>query len=128
MVQQLERHFETYVRGVRREVNRAIGRMVGTMLVAFVIVAAGGSAALTAVVYALNQTPGQPLAIVSYILLAVAALAIGMAAGAFFLIAAVLRGLVLAGRFVLDEIARGEREVAHALPGIPGSRSSAPER
>ncbi len=128
MVQQLEKYFDAYAQGLRREVRREARRMARTVAIAFVIVAAGGAAALTVIIYALSQTPAQPLAIVSYIMLAIAAIAVAVAAGAFYMIFAVVRGIERAGRFVLDEIARGERELVHALPVVPGERRSTPER
>jgi hypothetical protein len=124
MVQQLERYFDAYAQRLRHEVRREVGRMVSTIAIAFAIVAVGGGVGLTVIIYALSQSPSQPLAIISYIMVAIAAIAVAVAAGAFYLIFAVVRGFERAGRFVLDEIARGERELAHALPVVPGERRS----
>jgi hypothetical protein len=119
MVQELERRVDIYLRGLRQEVRRSVASMLRVALVAFVIVAVGGGVALTAIVYALNQDPGRPLAILSYIVLAVAALAIAAAAAAFYLSFAVVRGIERAARFMLDEVVRGERDLAHVIPGLP---------
>jgi hypothetical protein len=119
MVQELERHVEAYLQGLRREVRHSISGMARTALIAFAIVILGGGAGLTAIIYAINQNPTQPLAIVSYVVLAVAALAIAVAAAGFYLSFAVVRGIERAARYMLEEVARGERELAHVIPGLP---------
>ena len=119
MVQELERRVEAYLQGLRREVRQSVSSMVRTALIAFVIVAVGGGAALTVIIYAINQNPTRPLAILSYVVLAIAALAIAVAAAAFYLSFAVVRGIERAARYMLEEVARGERELAHVVPGLP---------
>src|SRR5260221_13245013 len=89
----LERHVETFLLTWRREIRRVVWRIVRAGLVAggtfFVI----GGVVLTGIILTLRQSPVHPLALVSYTVLLLAAVATAMAATAFALGAAVVRGI-----------------------------------
>jgi len=128
VVEMLERHVETFLLTWRREIRRVVWRIVRAGLVAggtfFVI----GGVVLTGIILTLRQSPVHPLALVSYTVLLLAAVATAMAATAFALSAAVMRGIERAAHQVLAEARRIETEVtksaARAVAGVGESSRS----
>jgi hypothetical protein len=115
----LEQHITAFLGALRHEVARAIWRMVRAGIAAFAAVLVVGGIALTAAIYGLGQTPWQPLALLSYAMLGLAALSVAAAATALYLSLAVLRGIDRAAKRVLLEMRRAEGQVARVVQSSP---------
>lgn len=127
MVDLLEHHVDAYVRALRREVTQSIWRILRTGLITVLAVLLGGGAVLTAVIYELGKTPWQPLALLSYATLVLAALAAAAAAIALHLSFSILRGIERAAKYVVEELRRAEGELVHSVTSAPHAPSGAPQ-
>ena len=120
MVDQLEQHLTRFLLSWRREVVRAIWGLVRAALIAFLVVAIAGGTGVTVLIYALGKEPFQPLSLLVYATMGVAALATAAMTASIYFSVAVLRGIERAARTVVAEARNVETELSHALS--PGPR------
>lgn len=124
MADALEQHVTRFLLAWRREVVRAVWGLLRAALLAFLTVLILGGAVVTFVLYNLGMTPFQPVAVLVFAMLAVAALAMAAMTASLYFSLAVLRGIENAGRTIIEEARHLEGEIVHAIPGGPPSRRS----
>ena len=119
MADQLEQHVTQFLLAWRREVVRAVWGLMRAALLAFVVVAIIGGVAITYVLYSLHIGPFQPVGLLVYAMLLVAALAVAAMTASLYFSVGVLRGIERAGRAIVDEARHFEGEVIHSVRGGP---------
>lgn len=132
MEQLLRQHLERFIGGMFRQIRRTIWRVLRTGLIAFILWVLAGGVVLTLLILGLGASPGAPLALVSYVSVALAGLAVAIAAMAVHVCVAALRGIERAARDAIDEVGRLEGTLARTVTstisphppgdGAPGGR------
>lgn len=119
MADALEQHVTRFLLAWRREVVRAVWGLLRAALIAFLTVVVVGGAVVTYVLYNLGMQPMQPVALLVYAMLAVAALATAAMTASLYFSLAVLRGIESAGRKIIQEARHLEGEVLHSVAAGP---------
>jgi hypothetical protein len=117
MADQLEQHVTQFLLAWRREVVRAVWGLLRAALIAFLAVAVIGGVVIAFVLNNLDIGTFQPVGMLVYAMLIVAALAVAAMTASLYFSLAVLRGIERAGRKIIEETRHFEGEVIHSVRG-----------
>jgi hypothetical protein len=117
MADALEQHVTRFLLAWRQEVVRAVWGLLRAALIAFLTVLIIGGGVVTFALYNYGMRPFQPLALLVYAMLIVAALATAAMTASLYFSLAVLRGIESAGRKIVQEARYFEGEVMHTIAG-----------
>jgi hypothetical protein len=131
MADRLEQQVTRFLLAWRREVVRAMWGLLRAALIAFLVVALIGGAVSVYVLNNLGIGLQRPVALLVYVMLVVAALAVAAMTASLYFSLAVMRGIERAGRKIIEEARYFEGEVVHSVRGdlhLPDDEERRPGR